>query len=65
MVCGCFFCLSIFPPSEIREWVDEDDNEVGMTAICPKCGIDSVLGDRSGYPMTDDFLTSMKKLWFW
>lgn len=21
--CGCFYCLGIFPPSEIEAWVDE------------------------------------------
>lgn len=40
--CGCFFCLYIFNPSEIEDWCDK-----GETALCPKCGIDSVLGDYS------------------
>jgi len=38
--CGCFFCLSTFDPKEITEWTDE-----GQTAVCPKCGVDSILGD--------------------
>lgn len=49
---GCFFCLSIFPPDAIREWIDEPDTAVGasgapgpagVTALCPRCGIDAVL----------------------
>ena len=49
---GCFFCLSIFPPAEIREWIDEPDTTPGatgapvpggVTALCPRCGIDAVL----------------------
>ena len=58
--CGCFYCRSTFKPSEITEWVDDDD-----TALCPKCGIDSVIGSRSGYPVTSvDFLKAMHAYWF-
>jgi hypothetical protein len=59
-ICGCFYCLEIFPSSSIEEWVDEEEN----TPLCPKCGIDSVLGDKSGYPITPAFLQDMKVRWF-
>mgnify|MGYP000172628636 CR=1 FL=1 len=59
-ICGCFSCLSIYPPSDITDWCDQEDE----TAICPKCGIDAVLGDASGYPITLAFLTEMKERWF-
>jgi hypothetical protein len=52
--CGCFYCLAVFPPSEILEWVDEIES-IGQTALCPKCGIDSVIGSNSGYPIEPDF----------
>lgn len=58
-VCGCFHCLAVFAPSEIEEWVDNDD-----TALCPKCGIDSVLGSASGFPIEKKFLRRMKVRWF-
>ena len=57
--CGCFFCLSIFPPSEIEDWTD-----VGDTAICPHCYVDSVIGESAGFPITEDFLKEMKDYWF-
>jgi len=68
-VCGCFYCLSIFSPSEIEDWVDArkdetDINESGQTALCPRCGIDSVLGSASGYPITREFLQKMNDYWF-
>ena len=63
-VCGCFYCLSIFSPEEIDEWIDWDDNGVGQTGLCPKCGIDSVIGSRSGFPIAEPFLKKMKKHWF-
>jgi hypothetical protein len=40
-LCGCFHCLAVFPPSLVSEWIDEVD-DVGTTAMCPRCGIDSV-----------------------
>jgi len=63
-VCGCFHCLEIYSPAEITEWVDEDDEGIGRTALCAKCGIDSVIGSASGYPITHDFLTKMHDHWF-
>jgi len=57
--CGCFFCIEIFTPDAINEWVDG-----GRTALCPYCGIDSLIGDKSEYPVTKNFLKSMNKVWF-
>ncbi len=37
-LCGCFHCQSIFASDDIRQWVNN-----GQTALCPQCGIDSVL----------------------
>jgi hypothetical protein len=62
--CGCFCCGKIFPPSAIQEWVDDDHKGLGQTALCPTCGVDAVLGDRSGFPITAKFLRAMKTAWF-
>jgi len=59
--CGCFYCLSEFGPSEVVDWVPDDE---GDTAVCPRCGIDSVLGSASGYPVTPMFLHEMHEYWF-
>jgi hypothetical protein len=61
--CGCYYCGSIFPPADIEVWVDEWEG-VGQTALCPKCGIDSVIGSASSYPITERFLAAMKAHWF-
>lgn len=59
-VCGCFYCLGTFAPSTINEWVAD-----GVTAVCPQCGIDAVLGDASGLNVADTgFMTAMKEYWF-
>lgn len=58
-VCGCFYCLAILTPDAITEWTAFDDS-----ALCPKCGIDSVLAQDSGYPITAAFLACMHERWF-
>lgn len=61
-LCGCFDCLYTFSPSEITEWITSGPGD--EFAMCPRCGIDSVIGDASGYPITDKFLREMNKYWF-
>lgn len=62
--CGCFYCLRVFPPSEIKEWCAETKNGEEVTAICPYCGIDAILSESSGYPLSQEFLGEMRKWWF-
>ena len=65
-LCGCFHCLSIYTPDEIGhdDWIDENTLGTGQTARCPICGIDSVIGSKSGYPITKEFLAKMERHWF-
>ena len=60
--CGCFCCLKIFDPKEIWWWIGPEDP--GDTAICPYCFVDSVIGESSGYPITEEFLKKMQQYWF-
>ena len=62
-MCGCFYCKAMFQVSEITEWTDMVDG-VCVTGICPRCGIDSVIGSASGYPIEEAFLKSMQDYWF-
>jgi len=63
-ICGCFYCLEIFSHDQIIEWHGEDEHGVEQIAMCPKCGIDSVIGDVSGYQIETAFLSKMKDFWF-
>ncbi len=64
---GCFYCETVFSPAEIKEWTDTNE-----TAICPKCGIDSLLvmgesfKDDAGkkYKVDSRFLKRMHDEWF-
>ena len=58
-LCGCFYCEKTFSPAAIAEWIDD-----GQTAMCPFCGIDSVIGSASGFELSKDFLHRMNERWF-
>jgi hypothetical protein len=59
-LCGCFYCGKSYAPADIKDWTDEGD-----TALCPSCGIDSVIGSASPYPVTErPFLQAMHARWF-
>jgi len=57
--CGCFDCLSMFHGASVTQWVDD-----GQTALCPSCGIDTVLPLSEEVPADKlEFLKAMKALW--
>jgi hypothetical protein len=56
---GCFYCCRTFLPSRVTEFL-----EMERTALCPECGIDSVIGDASGFAITAEFLKRMHDYWF-
>jgi hypothetical protein len=59
--CGCFCCSRIFNLADHphAEWADDNS-----TLLCPFCGIDSVIGSASGYPISVEFLDEMGRHWF-
>lgn len=62
-ICGCFHCCKSFEAKKVTNWIKERLG--GETAMCPLCNIDSVIGDASGYPVTDEeFLHVMNGHWF-
>lgn len=70
-VCGCCNCMQVFGRDEIVAWsgldldrVDDPQAVDAQTALCPKCGSEAVIGDKSGYPVTVAFLTAMNEAWF-
>lgn len=58
-LCGCFYCEKVFEAHEIQDWTDDE-----QTALCPRCGIDSVIGSAAGFPLTKEFLHEMCEHWF-
>ena len=61
--CGCFYCLETFPGTDVVEWIHEDPRKPANTALCPRCGIDSVLPSPP-VELNKKFLAAMDKHWF-
>lgn len=58
-ICACFQCRTWFSSKEVNSYIPGEE-----TAICPRCGIDSVLPDASGIPLDRDFVAEMHRYWF-
>ena len=58
-LCGCFYCCERFAPNTIVDWIDDNS-----TALCPLCGIASVIGSKAGFSIDPDFLRRMHEYWF-
>ncbi len=62
---GCFYCEKIFDPrkKKIKEWAMTRTSKQADDALCPFCGIDSVLpGSRA--KLSVRLLALMYKRWF-
>ncbi len=62
---ACFYCLTAFEVTSIKDWIDGD-----QTALCPHCGIDSVLPEAA-FDLLEwkdhtrsEILVSMRNYWF-
>ena len=56
--CYCFYCKEKFDSTEVSKYIDN-----GQTAICPKCGVDTVLPDNIE-GINDRVIDEMNKYWF-
>ena len=70
-VCGCCNCMQTFAPDEIIAWsgldasnFDDPEALTGGTAMCPRCGSEAVVGDKSGHKIDHVFLSGMNEAWF-
>lgn len=56
-MCGCYHCLKLFKSKKVVEYTRSG------TAMCPHCGVDSVLSDAQ-VTLTKDLLRAMSVHWF-
>lgn len=66
--CGCVCCGAIFSSDEIDTWCDDPEEGMsatrGTTALCPRCGSDSILPDNiPGVPLNVE-LPAMREYFF-
>ena len=59
--CSCFFCRQTYSARLVNDWIND---ERGVTAICPECGMDAVVGDASGIPLDKTLLKEMNLAYY-
>jgi NAD-dependent SIR2 family protein deacetylase len=57
--CYCFHCGKIFEKDDIKEYIDN-----GVTALCPDCGVDSVIPDSVDEEINKEVINDMNQYWF-
>lgn len=60
-ICGCYHCRFIFYARDIDPEKNVVADEGVFTVTCLYCGNETVIGDYSGYPITDEFLDAMNE----
>lgn len=58
--CVCIYCWERYESSEI---IQISNSTLG-TALCPKCGIDAIVGEISGFELSDEFIGKMYDRFF-
>ena len=56
---ACHYCKSVYKSIEIVRTIDG-----GKTVLCPKCEIDTVLGDNSPFDFDRATLDRLHNYWF-
>ena len=59
--CHCICCTKSYPSPIVINFIKDGDGE---TALCPYCGIDSIIGDSCGLEINQEILTELNKRWF-
>lgn len=57
--CYCFHCKNKIEAKYINDYIDN-----GVTALCPKCNVDSLIPDCIDEEITDKVIYDMNKYWF-
>ena len=60
--CGCYFCKKTYSARKVKDWEQGENGRA--SAICPECGMSTVIGDASGAPLTKELLEEMNKAFY-
>lgn len=57
--CYCFYCKAVVSSYLVKDFADH-----GQTAICPRCGIDSMIPDSVDEVLNENIISEMNEYWF-
>jgi len=59
--CSCYFCRQTYSARDVNDWTNDKG---GVTALCPICGMDSVIGDACGVPLDKNLLKDLNQAFY-
>lgn len=59
--CACLFCRQRYDARKVSDWSNEGNK---ISAVCPECGMPTVVGDASGYTFDHDELKELNERLF-
>lgn len=57
--CYCFYCNANMGSGEIEKYLDKEE-----TALCPKCGVDSIIPDSIDEQIDENIISELHDYWF-
>ena len=55
--CACFHCFRIYDSADVDTFSKETDGQ--ETALCPLCISNTIIGDASGFNLTDELIDTL------
>ena len=62
--CACFYCQEVFRATEVKDYIVEPSMDYKETALCPRCGADTILGDAAGIPFYKELIEKLHHHYF-
>ena len=62
--CACFYCQEVFRATEVKDYIVEPSMDYKETALCPRCGADTILGDAAGIPFYKELIKKLHRHYF-
>ncbi len=59
--CSCLFCRQTYDARRVSDWSTENNK---ISAVCPECGMNAVVGDHSGFILDHDTLKALNLTYF-
>ncbi len=60
--CSCLFCRQTYSARDVSDWVNDDDGS--LSAICPICGMEAVVGDKKKGRISHEDLKELNLRYF-
>lgn len=62
--CACFYCQEVYCSTEVYDFIVEPSLDFKETALCPRCGVDAVIGDATGIPFYKELIGKLHQHYF-